>query len=265
MLVTDEMSGDIFRSVHRDHWPFSSLELEVTETSDLNRLASIAIDAAKSRGAVRVLTPLRDTVWNSGEPSRGSPLPHTFHVWWERSGFWREVHMSPNLDDTTIVVTRDAMLMYVASEQTMYIAERESTTDEDHQTASGIRFQPVEEWVAKSPLLNPPFPADDWNFETLGKDSHLGRVVRRVRAKRRSGAEGRTLGEESGYWLAVNEYECLVDDSLKILLSLVGLVDGAPVADVSVSLLHVDEPIPSETFRFSPPPGAKITRTPWLG
>lgn len=245
--------------------PFRFLELESAHSSDSARLASLFSEIAERRRGVMFSVPLAENIGSGRRPTlQGLLLTHTSHIWWDRAGYWREVITSGDHVVSTVVVTPDAMIMYAPFQETMYVAERLGDIRVHRDPGMEIQYQAANDRVSKVPLLNPRFPAKDWKFETLGEEAYLGRGVRRVRATRRGGREWRP-GDDSGHWLGVEEYECVADDNLQILLSLVGLVDGAPVADVSMSLLRVDEPISSDVFRFSPPPGTRITRTPWLG
>jgi hypothetical protein len=58
----------------------------------------------------------------------------------------------------------------------------------------------------------------------------------------------------------VDEYECLVDDELQILLHLTGKADGAPVGIVSVDEVRVNAPLTADVFAFVPPTGARMVR-----
>jgi hypothetical protein len=56
----------------------------------------------------------------------------------------------------------------------------------------------------------------------------------------------------------VDEYECLVDDELQILLHLTGKADGAPAGIVSVDEVRVDAALSPDVFTFVSPTGARI-------
>jgi hypothetical protein len=70
--------------------------------------------------------------------------------------------------------------------------------------------------------------------------------------------------EPSGNWRYADEYECLVDATLQILLRLTGIADGAPVADVAADEVRVDAPLPADVFCFVPPTGTLVVHVPWL-
>jgi hypothetical protein len=59
----------------------------------------------------------------------------------------------------------------------------------------------------------------------------------------------------------VDEYECLVDDALQVVLHLTGKAEGVPVGIVSVDQLRGDAPIPDAVFAFTPPAGARVVQT----
>jgi hypothetical protein len=80
-----------------------------------------------------------------------------------------------------------------------------------------------------------------------------------VRATRRTGSIRQNDPRLSGFWTGVDEYECLVDEDLQILMSVTGMVDGFSVATISVERVNVDGPLQA-MFDFSPPIGTHIVR-----
>jgi hypothetical protein len=116
----------------------------------------------------------------------------------------------------------------------------------------------MENRLAQFPLFRPPFLTSNWQFETIAQDeTYAGRLTRRVRATRPVNLRGDPTGA-STYWPWLHEYECLVDDSLQIVLHLAGMGDGASAVTVAAEEVHVDGVFPADLFELQPPAGTKI-------
>lgn len=199
------------------------------------------------------------------------------HIWWRPPTHWREESTFPGYPATVVVVRPDVSLSWLPPLETLCTTEPEPliTGVRDrlrrlvrrmHDRKTPFDSMPpatIPDRVAQLPLTNPRLPAADWELTTVGQEEYLGRAVRRVRATRRPGALTAADGWRwSGYWSMgeVDEYECLVDDELRILLHLTGKADGAPVGIVSVDELRVNAAHPDDVFTFVPPTGARIVR-----
>jgi hypothetical protein len=117
----------------------------------------------------------------------------------------------------------------------------------NHSAGLGQQFELM---LEPAPLL------PQFDFEILGEELHAGRQALRVRGRRRP-----TDGHAQflpplpvGYEVC----EFLVDVAHGTLLRLTALFDGEPGLDLQIIEVEYDEPIPTETFVFEPPPGERI-------
>jgi hypothetical protein len=166
------------------------------------------------------------------------------------------------LGNVVSIVRPDVALQYVSQFQTVYTSERLDAADKRPLVSGlkGYQVPTIERQLEQFPLIRPRLPDSDWQLETVGQESYLGRAARRVRATCRSGAAYQLDARRSGFWSGVGEYECVMDDELQILLSVTAFVDGATAATISVEQVTVDEPIPTSTFEFSPPAGTRFAQ-----
>lgn len=209
---------------------------------------------------------------------------HTWRVRWRPPFHWREELAWPSGQTTVIIIGPHRTLSYVSNVSdhgTMYTSAPTSVSTANEHTDTvelprppgflrrgfGKRTQPkfdlrqlptLAERVAAFPLLQPSLPESEWKFDALGDVMHAGRRARQVRATRRAGMVLPDGEEPSGYWPGINQYTCLVDDALGILLRLTGLVDDATAGDISANEVRVNAPLPSEIFSFVPPPDTRI-------
>jgi hypothetical protein len=122
-----------------------------------------------------------------------------------------------------------------------------------------VELPTIENRLGIIPLFRPPLPQSDWSFATDADDEvYLGRTVRHVRAKRREGWSRSQLTADSSGWPGIDEYECVVDDELRILLRLVGIVDGRHVTSIAAEEVRVNGDLPDDIFSFAPRSGARI-------
>jgi hypothetical protein len=194
-----------------------------------------------------------------GEDVRGREQ-YSWRVWWDRPSRWRdEIRWRSDLTDVA-VVRGNSSLIYVAGQRTMYTSERPEP-DAGSQVIDAprgiVELPTVESRLAIFPLFRPPLPQSQWAFAIVGdEEMYLRRRVRRVRAKRRSDASPSEV--LSGYWQGIDEYECVVDDELRILLSLAGIAQGRPVATIASDAVRVNVDLADDIFSFVPPRGARI-------
>ena len=257
---------------------FRTLELTATLSVDgvaFRRIMEREVEAHRRRFGPRSAGMLIASSGGRADESDGSWTRQHSHVWWVPPTHWREEIVSPGYPPSVIVVRPDVSMSWIHALRTLYTSEppppdtglsdrlrrlfrrmRDRKKRFDNMTLPTIADR-LAEW----PLTNPRLPAAEWELTTLSKEEYLGRAVRRVHARRRPGAtsvEG--AWRSSGLWSSteIDEYECLVDDALQILLHLTGKADGVPIGIISVDEVRVDASIPPDVFAFIPPAGARI-------
>jgi hypothetical protein len=235
---------------------FRSLELAVTTSIDTD-----AIGRALTRAA------MASPEWGTGsialipvEIADGDAwLSYKWHVWWALPALWRDDLTSSNGDTAVTIVRPDVALNYVSTNQILCTSERLGAGDKRPRVSAptGMRLPTIDERLNEFPLIRHRLPDSDWQLEAVGHEAYLERSGRRVRAIRRPHSGPWQFGV-SGFWEGVDEYECVMDEDLQILLSVTAIVDGVSAATVSVEQIGVDVAIPASTFDFSPPAGTRI-------
>jgi hypothetical protein len=191
-------------------------------------------------------------------------LRYEWRVWWASPTLWRDDIVYANGATITTIVRPDAALTYISMQQTRYTSERVGA-HELRAPASpfdSMQLPTVAGRLQEFPLIRPRLPASDWQLAAGGETLYLGRPARIVRATRRTNSVRSDDGSLSGYWPGIEEYECVVDDELQIVLSVVGTMTGASVAKISVEHLNVDAPVASGIFRFSAPARTRVVKVP---
>lgn len=272
------MSTDLFRVPPTAPTPFRTLDLSASVTYDSAALARLMLAAVASRAhqssykvitmggarrgwTERLWSPVRDQI-GCARRTRDQWGCYTCRVWWEPPSRWRDELTWPGSPPYVTLVREDAALAYLPIERLLYTSEPmvpDPRWEIVRPRSANMSVPTIANRNEAFPLLRPPLPASEWDFETVGEEEMYGeRVTRRVRATRRLGVVLSDEAEASGYWPGVNEYECLVDDVLQILMRLTAIADGVPVGDVSVNDMRVDAPFPADIFTFVPPPGTRI-------
>jgi hypothetical protein len=254
------MSSAVPRTSPKAKEPFRTLELAATASYDAAALARVQSRAvARNRvgaDAVRLYGATSDA---SGTTNNDERVRFTWRVWWAPPTLWRDDLTWPNGETTVIIVRPDDALAYVSMQRTLYTSEPASAgASATARAPDGMHLPTVADRLVEFPLLRPPLPASEWTLATLDQEVYLGRVVRRVRATRRADATSAEGPQPSRFWPGVDEYECLVDDSLGISLSITGAVDGVPAATIAADAIRVDVPFPADVFAFLPPAGTRI-------
>jgi hypothetical protein len=252
------MDSDFGRPSLEQVYAFRSIELAGTTSVD-----GVATGRAMTRAA------MSDPAWGTGAiglmsigvPGGDAWLTSKWHVWWELPMRWRDDHTSIFSGSVVTIVQPDVAMQYASQTQTLYTTERLSGSDSRPRVTApkGTCIPSLDHRIEGVRVIRPGLPDSDWQFDTLGLEPYLGRSARRVRATRRPGSPTHGF-RVSGFWMGVDEYECVIDDQLQILLSVTAIVDGAAAATISVEHVSVDQPIPASTFDFSPPAGTRIAQ-----
>lgn len=231
---------------------FRTLALRASVTYDASALARRAGGGA-SRGAAV----------GFDETAR-----YTHRVWWAAPSRWRDDVEWPSGERVVSVVRDGDALTYISVLRTLYTSESVAAADgwEVIAPPRGIVELPtIEQRLSEFPLIRPRLPTSEWTFSDGPATEHLGRPCRRVYAVRRPVPFVRSRRSTSGYWDGVDEYECLVDDSLQVVVRLSGLADGAAIAAYAADELQVDEDLPADVFTFRPPAGTRVAHVVWRG
>ena len=187
---------------------------------------------------------------------------YTWRVLWAPPLHWRDELTWPEGQTDVAIVRPEVRMIYLAAQKTLYASEPLSyRNDLDVSPAPpGIFELPtLENRFAAFPLVRPPFPATEWDFLTLEEAApHNGRTTRRVRATRIANSPAARERLPSGFWPGVDEYECLVDDSRRIVMRLTGIVDETPVAILAVDGVRTNVSLRPDQFDFDPPAGTRI-------
>jgi hypothetical protein len=271
---------------------FRTLELSATLSTDgvpFRRIMKREVEEHRRRFGPKSAAMLTVSGGKCADRSDDRWTRQGWHVWWVPPTHWREEVTFPGYPPTVIVVRPDVSLSWISGHNTLYTSQPQPPVTglpdrlrrlfRRMRDRKGIPFdnmspETIAERVANFPLISPGLPAAEWELTTLGREEYLGRAVRRVHARRRPSAvtaadhEQRFCRPEpkakdllSGYWSWLDEYDCLVDDALQVLLHLTGKAEGVPVGIVSVDELRVDAPIPDDVFAFTPPAGARVVQT----
>lgn len=250
------MSAGLF-SAPTETLRFRTLELRATASCDDAAFVRLSLRAALAGGA----DPKSIQVYSVG-PTRGGWTSHSWRVWWAPPSRWRGDMTGPDGQTDVSVVRDDTALVYYSMQRLMFTNEQVAP-DPRWKVAPAptgiVELPTIANRHAVFPLLHPPLPESEWVFATVAApEVYEGRVTRHVRATRRAYAALDDERKASGYWPGVDEYECLVDDALQILLRFTAIADGVPVATVSVDDVHVDAQFPTDIFDFVPPPQTRI-------
>jgi hypothetical protein len=238
---------------------FRSLELAVTTSLD-----TAAIGRALTRAAMSHPDWGTDAIklMHIGVPGVDAWLSYKWHVWWTLPAHWRDDLTLVDGETAVTIFRPDVAMTYASMQRTMYTSERLNAADKRPRVSppKGTYLHTLDERLLEFPLIRPRLPASDWQLASVGQELYLGRAARRVRATRRANSVRSDDPRLSGFWMGVDDYECIIDDELQILLSVTAIVDSVSAATISVERVIVDEPIPASTFDFSPPAGTRIAQ-----
>lgn len=179
---------------------------------------------------------------------RGTPEPdereETVRIWREDDRFREEHHGGPR--DGYYAVA-DGPLWWVWDER---MGAR--SNEEDPSVGSNVG-QELEVMLNPTPLLSA------LRFRVTGASSVAGRPTITAHASPRpyDARLGRAL-ELHQLGTGAREYELEVDQERGVLLAATATRDGQPFHRITALTITFDEPIPQETFRFTPPAGEKV-------
>lgn len=260
--MSDSMSFEIRGAAPEPRkWSFRSLELAATVAYDPVALDQVMASAAAAhRAEVGSGSSRLYAAGASGRVGRADDWERqSWRVWWVPPWSWREELSWSSGETVVIIVHADVALYYVSMQGTLYTSQQTAATAVERPQPNDLtRLPTIAERLSEFPLTGFRLSAAEWEASTLGPETRLGRAPRRVRVTRRPNAIRTDNFEGPSYWPWLDHFECLVDDDLGILLELVGMVAGRPVARVTADELRVDVEIPESTFAFVPPPRTRI-------
>lgn len=236
---------------------FRTLELATTTSVNGAALSDAMLRTMPTEG----LAPGSFATISIEMPGAGPWLTYDWRVWWASPAFWRDDLTYWNSKTSVCIVRPDAAMAYVPQQQTLYTSERlEETGQRKRVPPRGMQLPTLEDRFLEFPLVRPRLPTSDWRLTTVGQELYMGRMAHRVLATRKPDSVRASDPRQSGYWAGVDEYECVIDNALHLVLSVTGMVDNVRVASISVDHLSVDTPIPPGTFDFVPPVGTRIAQ-----
>ncbi|MEM2002070.1 MAG: hypothetical protein QXT77_05450 [Candidatus Methanomethylicaceae archaeon] len=106
----------------------------------------------------------------------------------------------------------------------------------------------IEQAINEVPSLDPTFLLVTHTLQLVGSAVHAGREALRVRAVPRR----KELIGDPFFWDTADEYDLLVDKERGILLRYSAQLNSQEYAVVSAESVVFDEPIPDNTFSFTP-------------
>lgn len=241
------------------HPRFTSLEVHASGWRDeeaLNRCARRSIDRTKHSAVSAV------EVYEFPSPSNpGSVSDFTWSVWWKPPSCWRDEYAAQSAPADVALVTDTHSLIFVAAQKTIYSNAAACYPELVASPAPiGICELPTIAIRRKLfPLLGMSFPPTEWHVEQSnairsdGSNSAL-----QLHAKRRAGVYLNRFDDPAGYWLGVDEYECLFDKSCSMMLQVTAIDRGRPIAKVQVDEMKIDQPLPAAVFSYRPESGTGL-------
>ncbi len=178
----------------------------------------------------------------------------TWKVWWEPPHCWRdEFATSGSPPDVALVTERNSML-FVAAQNTLYSNEPIDARHAVSWEAPLVGIVELPTIAARRrlfPLFGSAFRADEWTFSPSSTVIRNGSTtLRSFRALRRPDFAPEAPVEPSGYWVGVNEYECVFDQKSDIMHRLTAIATGREIATIEIAELAVDRSLPPDVFVF---------------
>lgn len=246
------------------HPRFTSLEVHASgwrEEEVLNRCARRSIDRTKHRAVAPA------EVYEFPSPSNaGSVGDFTWSVWWKPPSCWRDEYAVHSAPADVSLVTDTHALVFVAAQKTIYSNAAALYPELVASPAPvGIFERPTIAAHRKLfPLLGVFFPPAEWHVEQYDAVRSEGsNSVVQLHAKRRAGVYLNRSEDPAGYWLGVDEYECLFDKSCSMMLQVTAIDGGRPIAKVKVDEMKIDQPLPTAVFSYMPESGTGLVEVVW--
>ena len=173
-------------------------------------------------------------------------------VWWQKPSCWREERTWERASDNGYISCDGQWWLFSKN----HVTTNATDIDTERWLQAGIHVQKSQGTNGMSdptfsvPLLDPSFLLATHELEPVSETVHAGRPAIEVRGTWQKRIE--TL-HEGFFWATADEYRLLVDKEYGILLRYAAVIDGEEYAVSSVEEVIYDQPIPPETFVFSPP------------
>jgi hypothetical protein len=251
--------SSLFREASGSRVRFHTVEIRATASYNNAAFERYGMRAAATRGGGASSL----VIYDASNANLGRAWERfTWRVWWAPPSRWRDELTWPEGQTDVAVVRSDARMIYLAAQRTLYTSElvsRDSRWEIVPAPAGVFELPTLDNRFAVFPLIRPPLPERAWEFATVKDgETYAGRVTRRVRVTRRALSRVTEVRPDPGYLPLADEYECLIDDELRLVMRLRAIVSGEPVAEVSVDDIRLDSAIPPDTFSFVPPTDARI-------
>lgn len=185
----------------------------------------------------------------------------TWRFWWAPPN-WRDDRKSGSAAYPDVAIVRDKGAMYFDGAQQLLLTNEELSDASDFRKIrlpTAVRQLPtVARRRAVFPLFGMAFASQEWAFETIGTAMMLGSETRHVRIVRRSRKPEHDPVGATDLHPGVDEYTCMADDALQMLLLLDGFVDNSLAVHYQDTELRTGIDIPLDVFEFTPPAGSSV-------
>ncbi len=191
-----------------------------------------------------------------------------WNVWWEPPCRWRDEYALEGAVPNVALVTEAHAAIFDAFRQTLYsngpVPQRSSFVVEE--PPIGIFELPTIDRRRKlMPLFGTEFPRSEWSVTPLRAIDQGGRQLQTMDAIRRAHAESEASDSHAGYWPGINQYECVLDESLGIMRRVTAVDEGHAIASIELIEISVDIPLPAGVFDLEPAPGSRYVKIVWSG
>lgn len=261
------MESSPFREMPGATKAFTTIQISATASYDGDAMQRLWEDDDEKRGGRSVLL----TLGAANAPTSASDGwgRYTWKVWWAPPSHYRDELSIPGVPTDVAVVRRNEGMLYLAGSRTLYTngpLPNDDRLEIIPPPPGAFEVPTLENRFQLFPLIQPPLPSSAWQFATVAeRELFGGRVTRRVRVTRRSGANAPGERLHPGYMPLVDEYECIVDDERRIILRFSAISSDRPIAVVVADDVRVDSTFPPDIFEFTPPDGARIARVARFG
>lgn len=171
-------------------------------------------------------------------------------VWWQKPSCWREERTWEHTSDTLTILCDEQWWLFSKNHLTTNAADADRWSQAGIHVKKSMVPNEISSHTFNVPLLDPSFLLATHELEPVSETVHAGRPAIEVRGTWEKRID--TL-HEAYFWATADEYRLLVDQEYGILLRYAAVIDGEEYAVSSVEEVVYDQPIPPETFVFSPP------------